>query len=378
MVRTDFRSLLPFPAANMMWAFPHHLGSIRGRALMAQDMTIPDPAVVLDLIEGFRRSKVLFAGVSLGLFDVLESGPATLAMLAERLSANGDSLERLLDACVGLQLLTKSTADDPAIYSNTPAAAAYLCGTSPRRLTGYINYSNEFLWPLWGRLEDAVREGTHRWPQVYGWDGPIFNNFFKDETAKREFLLGMHGYGLISSPQAVQAFDLSRFKCLVDLGGATGHLAVAACQRYPQLSAVVFDLPAAVPLAREMIEGTGVAGRVQVVGGDFFTDALPAGDVYALGRILHDWTEEKIVRLLARIFAALPSGGALLIAEKVLLDDKTGPRWAQLQSLNMLVCTEGKERSAAEYERLLAQAGFTDVQVARTGSPLDAVFALKR
>src|SRR5262249_28856616 len=157
--------------------------------------------------------------------------------------------------CVGLGLLLYAEGR----YQNTPAAAAYLCRTSPRRLTGYIRYSNDVLWKLWANLEDAVREGTHRWKQVYGMDEPIFDHFFRTEDRKGEFLFGMHGMGLISSPEVVAAFDLGRFRRLVDLGGATGHLAVAACERYAGLEAVVFDLPAAVPLAREMIAATPVA-----------------------------------------------------------------------------------------------------------------------
>jgi acetylserotonin N-methyltransferase len=244
-------------------------------------------------------------------------------------------------------------------------------------LTGYLKYSNTVMWRLWEHLEDAVREGTHRWKQVYGWEGPIFSHFFRDEEAKREFLMGMHGFGLISSPQVVSAFDLSRFARLVDLGGATGHLAIAACQRYANLNAVVFDLPEAIPLAREIVGASEAADRVSYAAGDFFVDALPAGDLFAVGRILHDWSEEKIVGLLKRIFDQLPAGGGLLVAEKLLLDDHSGPRWAQMQDLNMLTCTEGKERTLAQYESLLKQAGFADVEGRRTPSPLDAVLALK-
>ena len=79
----------------------------------------------------------------------------------------------------------------------------------------------------------------------------------------------------------------------------------------------------------------------------------------ALGRILHDWSEDKILKLLAQHLRALPAGGGLLIAEKLLTDDKTGPRWAQMQDLNMLTCTEGKERTLAEYRALLTEAGFS-------------------
>lgn len=341
---------------------------------MAKDPTIPDPGIVLDLLQAFRCSKVMFAAVSLGVFDRLTTGHKPLSILAAELKANPDALERLLDTCVGLQLLERNDQG----YRNTPLASTYLCQSSPHRLTGYIGYSNEVMWKLWGNLEDAVREGTHRWQQTFGCDGPIFSHFFRTDEAKREFLMGMHGYGLISSPQVAAAFDLSPYRCLVDLGGATGHLAIAACQRYPQLRAVVFDLPAAVPLAREIVGASAVANRITIESGDFFADPLPTGDLYALGRILHDWTEDKIVKLLGRIYEHLPSGGAVLIAEKLLEEGKRGPRWAQLQSLNMLTCTEGKERTLAEYEALLKQVGFAEVFACRTASPLDAVLALKR
>ena len=307
-------------------------------------MPPPDPAVVLDLIEAFRRSKTMFAAVSLGVFDALAEGPKSVAKLADELKANPDALERLLDACIGLPLLVR-TGDG---YENTPAATAYLTKNSPQRLTGYINYSDEITWKLWANLEDAVREGTHRWQQSFGWDGPIFSHFFKTDEAKREFLIGMHGLGLLSSPHVVSAFDLSQFRRLVDLGGATGHLAIAACQRYPDLHAVVFDLPDAVGLAHEIVGASPVADRIEIVAGDFFFDPLPDADIFALGRIVHDWSEEKIVKLLSKLHERLPSNGSVLLAEKLLDEDKSGPRWAQMQNLNMLVCTEGKERTLAE------------------------------
>src|SRR4029077_13806637 len=107
-----------------------------------------------------------------------------------------------------------------------------------------------------------------------------FSHFFHSQEAHDEFLMGMHGFGLISSPHVVSAFDLSRFRHLVDLGGATGHLAIAACQHYPDLRATVFDLAEAAPLAREIVGESNVADRVSITAGDFFVDALPAGDIF--------------------------------------------------------------------------------------------------
>jgi acetylserotonin N-methyltransferase len=340
---------------------------------MVNDLPLPDPTPILDLIEAFRRSKAMFAAVSLGVFDSLAAGSKSAERLAEELHLNTDALARLLDACVGLQLLVK----DGGQYTNAAVAGTYLCRGSSRRLTGYINYSNAFLWKLWAELEEAVREGSNRWRQAFSWEGPIFESFFRTEGAKREFLMGMHGFGLLSSPGVVAAFDLDRFHRLVDLGGATGHLPITACQRYPGLRAIVFDLPGAVPLAQEIIAASPVAERIEIVAGDFFTDPLPEGDLFCLGRILHDWSEHQIRTLLRKICERLPAGGALLIAERLLNEDKTGPAGALFQSLNMLVCTEGKERTLSEYASLLKQAGFTEVEGRRTGAPLDAVLALK-
>jgi acetylserotonin N-methyltransferase len=336
-------------------------------------MTTPDPSPVLDLIEAFRRSKTMFAAVTLGIFDRLEIGPATAPSLAGQIGADAAALERLLDACVGLGLLRKQD----GVYANQAVASAYLARSSPRAMTGYIQYSNDVLYRMWGTLEDAVREGSHRWRQVYGLEGGIFDHFFRTDEDMRKFLLGMHGYGLLSSPAVVASFDLSRFGRLVDLGGATGHLPVAACERYAGLRAAVFDLPRVITVARELVAQSSVSQRIELIPGDFFRDDLPEADLYSVSRILHDWSEDKIRVLLTKIYQRLPPGGALLIAEKLLQDDKTGPMWAAMQSLNMLVCTEGRERTLHEYDALLRQAGFASVEGRTTGAPLDAVLAVK-
>lgn len=300
---------------------------------------------IVELIEAFRASKAMFAAVELGIFD------------GQRPS-DSKELGRLLDACVSLGLLEKRG----DTYVNTPDADKFLRSDSPETLTGYIRYSNAALYPMWGHLEDAVREGTPRWKQTFGWDGPIFSHLFRTEDAMREFQQGMHGFGRLSSPAVVAAFDLSRFQRMVDVGGGSGHLVEAARERYPKLNAAVFDLPGVAKLYPGTIEG------------DFFTDPFPPADLYSLGRILHDWSEEKIRKLLSKIYIALPSGGGLLIAEKLLEPNYVS---GHMQSLNMLVVTEGRERSLAEYEALLREAGFTQIDSRRTGTPLDAILAIK-
>jgi len=336
-------------------------------------MEIPNPTPVLDLIQAFRRSKTMFAAVSLGIFDRLGVGATDAILLAQELGANADALQRLLDACVALGLLEKAG----SVYSNSPLAKTYLTRSSPHTLTGYILYSDRALYPLWGNLEAAIREGANRWEQTFGGKASLFDHFFRTQSARRDFLSGMDGFGQLSSPAVVGAFDLSRFRRLVDLGGGTGHLALTACARYPQLQGAVFDLPAVIATAQEYVCTGGVGAPVGLLAGDFFTDPLPEADIFALGRILHDWSEEKVCFLLRKVWERLPSGGALLIAEILLDDDKTGPVPALMQSLSMLVCTEGKERTLAEYTALLCQAGFAHVEGKVTNAPLDAILAVK-
>lgn len=324
-----------------------------------------DPSVVLDLIDAFRRSKCMFTAAQMGVFD---QTPGTLEELTWRLEADQGALERLLFGCVSLGLLVC----EDEVFRNSEAADVYLKRSSPRTLVGYVNYSNQVLYPMWGHLADAVKEGTHRWKQTFGMDGALFSHFFRTPEARYEFMLAMHGFGVISSPRVMEAFDLSGFSRLVDLGGGTGHLPMAAVERYPHLKAAVFDLPGVIEVTAKFVDS-----RVELIEGDFFSDPLPAADLYAMGRILHDWNAEKIALLLAKIHAALPAGGGLLIVERLLSADKSGPTSALMQSLNMLVCTEGKERTLAEYEALLTRAGFTSVEGRQTGAPEGAILARK-
>ena len=336
-------------------------------------MTSTEPTLVLDLIEAFRRSKTMFTAVSLGVFDRLAVQPSAVAELAISLDCNADALARLLDGCVGLGLLAR----DGAQYTNTPISSRYLISSSPDTLAGYIVYSDQSLYPLWAHLEEAVREGTNRWEQTFGSRDSLFAHFFRSKESSRGFLGGMHGFGRISSHRVVQTFDLSSFRRLVDLGGATGHLCIAACSVHREMMATVFDLPQVEPYAQERIEEASLTSRIKFVPGDFFIDDLPPADLYSLGRILHDWGEDKIERLLRKIYAALPSGGGLLISEALLNEDRSGPVFALMQNLNMLVCTDGKERTCSDYRALLESAGFRAIQCRRTGTVLDAVLARK-
>lgn len=334
---------------------------------------LPDPAPVLQIIDGLRLSKAVFSALEIGVFDLLEGESLAAVDCASRLQIHPDGAERLLDTCASVGLLSKQD----GVYRNSPLASTYLLRSSAHTLSGYMLYSNRVTWKLWEHLEDAITEGTPRWTQCFGDQVDLFGHFFRTENAKRTFLAGMHGLGMLSSNAVAAAFNFSAHRVVADLGGGTGHLAAAICERYPHMEGIVFDLPSVVPVTADYLRRSPAGSRVRPVAGDFFADPLPPADLYCLGRIFHDWGEQKIRTLLRKMHATLPAGGAVLIAEMLLWDDKTGPTYALLQSLNMLACTEGKERNLAEYRDLFESEGFTGVEGQVTGALLDAVYAIK-
>ena len=134
-------------------------------------------------------------------------------------------------------------------------------------------------------------------------------------------------------------------KKFCDLGGASGSLAISACEVNLNLKAIIFDLPRIEKYAVQYINQTlpDIRNRICFQGGDFFVDSLPSADLFGLGRILHDWKDEQCEEILTKIYQTLPEeNGAVLIAEKLLNDDKIGPLHVNIQDLNMLLATVGK------------------------------------
>ena len=166
-------------------------------------------------------------------------------------------------------------------------------------------------------------KSTPRWKQTFDIDAGIFSaaSIAPTKAMRTNFLRGMHGFGMTTRPRppVVSAFDLLHASAAMrsaEISAAAPALAIAACQRYPErCMRVVFDLPPRSAIARENIDRSSVADRVSAHEGDFFTGDLPAADLYAVGRILHGWNDDRRRRLLRKMADRLRVGGALLVAE---------------------------------------------------------------
>ena len=230
----------------------------------------------------------------------------------------------------------------------------------PYHFGGWIQMLDRRLYPAWGRLTQAVRTN-----QPTSWNPEEQAHLFdgEDPLLLALFWEAMHSLSTITAHQLATHLDLTAATALLDLGGGSGAYPIELCRRYPHLHATVLDLPAVCAIAASKIKAAGLSDRIQTHPGDFFTDPdLPAGhDLVLLSMILHDWTPEQDRAILAKCFAALPSGGQLVISELLVNNDKTGPAAAALMSLNMLVETVGRNYTPAEYGTWLRDTGFVDI-----------------
>ncbi|KAM9577840.1 acetylserotonin O-methyltransferase-like [Trichechus inunguis] len=293
-----------------------------------------DPAYRLlnDYSNGFMVSQVLFTACELGVFDLLAEArePLGSEVVAAHLGTSPHGADLLLDACASLELLTVDTRGETAFYQNTELSRTFLTRASPKSQHNMLLYLSRTTYLCWGHLAAAVREGKNQYAKAFGVPSDeLFTAIYRSEAEQLQFMRGLQEVWSVYGRAVMAAFDLSLFPFICDLGG------------------------------------------------DFFKDLLPEADLYILARILHDWTDEKCSHLLARIHHTCKPGGGILVVESLLDEDRRGPLTTQLYSLNMLVRTEGRERTPAEYRTLVSSADFQDFQLKKTGKIYDVILARK-
>jgi predicted O-methyltransferase YrrM len=323
------------------------------------------PVPLMQLATGFWAFKTLAAAGELSLFTRLSGTKGTTpGELARELGIDERPAEMLLTGSAALGLLRK----EDGRYRNTPLSDEFLVRGKRYYFGGLVQMFDKRLYPGWGKLTEAIR--TNR-PTT--WDPDTQESLFEGEDPAMLALFweAMHSLSTFTARVLGQAVDFSRFRRLLDVGGGSGAYDIELCLRYPNLRATVYDLPFVAEIAAANVAAAGLSDRVGIRGGDFFADpAFPEGhDAILLSMILHDWSEAKDREILRRCYEALPRGGAVIISELLVNDEKTGPAPAALMSLNMLIETEGRNYTAAEYASWLADIGFGDVQVVSFEAP---------
>lgn len=331
----------------------------------------PTPERIIQLGLGFWSSKALFSAVELGVFTELARGPLPGRALAERLGLHVRSYRDFFDTLVALGLLDRRR----DVYTNTAETAYLLDRAKPSYIGGILEMANARLYPSWGALTAALRTGE---PQNEAQGGNPFDALYSDPDRLRLFLQAMTGISLGTAKAIAKKFPWKRYKTFIDIGAAQGAAPVQIALAHAHLTGGGYDLPAVEPIFHSYVESFGLNERLRFYPGNFFTDPLPAADVLIMGHILHDWNLDEKQMLIRKAYEALPPGGAFLVYDGLIDDERRRNTFGLLMSLNMLVETPGGfDYTGADCSAWMRAAGFRETWVEPLLGPDSMVVGIK-
>ncbi len=332
----------------------------------------PTPDKIMELGMGFWGSKALLSGVELGLFTELARGPLDAKTLQERLGLHPRSALDFFDALVALGMLQRKD----GLYSNTSETDLYLDRAKPTYIGGWFEMVNKRLYRFWGSLTEGLRTGLPQNEVKEG--GDFFGELYSDTARLKVFLQSMTGISMGASKAIAKKFPWGDYQSFIDIGCAQGGLVVEVALAHKHITGGGFDLPVTGPIFEEYVNSFGLSDRLRFFPGDFFKVQLPKADVIGMGHILHDWDLQEKKMLIAKAYDALPDGGALIIFEALIDDDRRQNAFGLLMSLNMLIeLPGGFDFTGADCSEWLTEAGFHDIRVEHLGGPDSMVIGTK-
>ena len=334
--------------------------------------SVPGPEHILQIGMGFWASKTLLSAVEMEVFTELAKHPEDLEELTGRLGLHPRSAQDFLDALVALGLLERHD----GVYSNSPSTDLFLDKHKPSYIGGILEMANRRLFRHWSNLTAALRTGQ---PQgEAGAGGDTFEGIYADPERLKNFLGAMTGISRGANMAIAAKFPWAKYRTVVDAGPAQGDLLVQVCSKNKHLLGIGFDLPEVGPVFEEYVTAHALEQRVQFQRGSFFTDPLPRADVVMMGHILHDWNLDEKRMLIGKAYEALPKGGALLVYDAMIDDDRAKNAFGLLMSLNMLIETPGGfDYTGADCQGWMKEAGFSEVRLEHLVGPDSMVVGIK-
>ena len=331
------------------------------------------PDAIMQLGLAFWGSKALLSAIELGVFSEL-AGEATLDAdtLRDRLGLHPRSATDFFDALVALGMLER----DDGRYANTPATEVFLDRAKPSYVGGLLEMANARLYPFWGSLTDGLRSGEPQNEAKVGED--FFATLYSDPARLAQFAGAMSAVS-VGAGQAIAAkFPWGDHQTVIDIGCAEGAVPVQIALAHEHITGGGFDLPPLEPIFDAYVAKFGVGDRLSFTGGDFFAEPMPQADVLVMGHILHDWDLDEKRQLLQKAHDALPDGGALIVYEAIIDDERRANAFGLLMSLNMLIETPGGfDYTGADCQRWMQETGFRDTYVEHLVGPDSMVVGIK-
>jgi hypothetical protein len=331
------------------------------------------PEKILQTGFAFWPSKTLLSAVEMGVFTELARGPEAFEALSGRLGLHSRSARDFLDTLVALGFLQR----DGDRYGNTPETDLFLDRRKPSYIGGMLEMVNHRLYPFWGHLTEGLRTGQPQNEIKSGGPG-LFETLYADPARLKEFLAAMTGLSRGANLAIARRFPWKDYRTYVDVGTAQGDLAVQIALANPHLQGIGFDLAEVGPIFEEYAQATGVAGRLRFVPGSFFEHELPRADVVTMGHILHDWDLPTKKMLLKKAFDAVPAGGAVVIYESIIDDERKTNAFGLMMSLNMLIETPGGfDYTGADCVGWMQDTGFSSARVEHLVGPDSMVIGIR-
>ena len=324
-------------------------------------MTTLSPDKILQLGSAFWGSKTLLSAIELGLFTQLAiKGPLGLVELREALGLHERGSRDFFDALVALGMLQRLP---DARYANTPETELYLDRNKPSYCGGMLEMMNVRLYRFWGHLTEALQTGLPQNESRHG-EPDLFGVLYQEPARLELFLSAMTGLSRPTARAIATAFPWRDFQTFADIGCAQGGLTAEIAQAHPHLTGFGYDLPAVGPVFERYVGQQGLQKRLTFHPGDFFKDALPSVDVLVMGHILHDWSLDEKMLLLRKSYEALRAGGALIVYDTMIDDERRENTFALLMSLNMLIETPaGFDYTGADCRGWMEETGFREVRI---------------
>jgi hypothetical protein len=336
---------------------------------MAQEVT---PDAIMQLGFGCWGSKTLLSAVELGLFTELAGGALAQDEIRVRLNLHERSVRDFLDALVALGMLNR----EQGKYANTPATDLYLDGAKPTYMGGMLEMMSARLFRFWADLTEGLKTGKPQNEAKHG--GDLFDTLYGDPQRLEQFLSAMTGLSLGIAHAMAGKFPWSQYQSFVDIGVAQGGLPVVLAQMHKHLTGIGADLPVVGPIFQKYVASHGLEDRLRFAALDFFHEPLPKADVVIMGHILHDWDLPTKKMLLGKAYDALPAGGALIVFEAIIDDERRSNAFGLLMSLNMLIETRGGfDYTGADCAASMREAGFQQTRVEHLSGPDSMVIGLK-
>jgi len=314
-------------------------------------------AEYMRLVDGFVTTQLLYVAASLDLGGRLAGGPMSGPDLAAAVGVDHAALTRVLRGLVAEGVLGE---DEEGRFLLTPL------GGGLSSLRGATIARGELYYGAAAGLLTTVREGGTSFVHVHG--ASFFDYLQHHPDQYRVFQGSMAGRAEREARDVVASYDFTGLRGLVDVGGGPAVLLAEILRATPELRGVLVDREAVLPQARSHLDRSGVGDRAECVPGDFFVSVPAGGDAYLLSRVLHDWNDRDAARILANCRAAMAPGTRLLVVEALLPERPRDAPEVIRMDLHMLILLGARERTEAEFRRLLAEAGFTVQRVVRIAS----------